>query len=709
MNGKSGIETVHVVFKTHLDIGFTDLAENVIQQYVTSFIPKAIETAEQLALSGEDAGFVWTTGSWLINHYLNAAGPAERERMEDAIRKGYIAWHGLPFTTHTELLDESLCRYGLSIAAGLDRRFGRKTIAGKMTDVPGHTIGLVPLLAEAGIHYLHLGVNPASKVPSVPSVFRWRAADGSEVVVNYAGNYGEVLQIEGLKDVLVFAHTGDNHGPPGPDEIRQQFRELQEQFPGAKVRASTMDAFAAKLLELKENLPVVTEEIGDTWIHGAGTDPWKVAAYRELLRLRSNWIGEGKWVEGSKEDAKFSGELLMVAEHTWGMDLKKYLPDFSNYGKTEFRAAREADLVDPKLIPDRYAYLKFFSMNESDAMTDEERKQAAAMRSYAAFENSWKEQREYISQAVGHLPGNLKTDAMNALLVLRPERENTAGTQRLQTKHNYKLGTFEVAFGDDGSLMRLSDAAGKVWADGEGRTGLGSYVYETYAHEDIQQWNRDYNVNHSWTHGWADADFGKPGFEWANPQPRHQEFCPFGAQLYYRQEAEADVVIACVTMPPEAAEHCGAPRSLELQYRFPLDYPRIEISLNWFNKDANRLPEASWLSFPFLADNPNLWTLSKLGANVSPLHVVKNGARNLHACDDGGMNYHGADGRVRLVSLDAPLISPGDRRLFQFDNTFAPLQNGFHVCLHNNKWGTNFPMWYEEDAKFRFIIELISN
>jgi len=27
-----------------------------------------------------------------------------------------------------------------------------------MTDVPGHTLGIVPLLAAAGVHFLHLGV-----------------------------------------------------------------------------------------------------------------------------------------------------------------------------------------------------------------------------------------------------------------------------------------------------------------------------------------------------------------------------------------------------------------------------------------------------------------------------------------------------------------------------------------------------------------------
>ena len=33
------IEMVHVIFKTHLDIGFTHLAEHVVTQYMEEYIP----------------------------------------------------------------------------------------------------------------------------------------------------------------------------------------------------------------------------------------------------------------------------------------------------------------------------------------------------------------------------------------------------------------------------------------------------------------------------------------------------------------------------------------------------------------------------------------------------------------------------------------------------------------------------------------------
>ena len=122
---------------------------------------------------------------------LQRGSRAERSRLEQAIVAGDLAWHALPFTLHTELADAGLIESALGIAAELDVRFGRQTIAAKMTDVPGHTRALVPLLAAAGVQFLHIGVNPACPMPDVPPVFRWRSPDGAEVVVAYhSGGYG---------------------------------------------------------------------------------------------------------------------------------------------------------------------------------------------------------------------------------------------------------------------------------------------------------------------------------------------------------------------------------------------------------------------------------------------------------------------------------------------------------------------------------------
>ena len=195
----TSLQTIHLVFKTHLDIGFTGFARDVTEEYFSSFIPAAMDLAAALRRDGGEERFVWTTGSWLIYEYLEQAAPRDRRRMEEAIAAGDIAWHALPLTAHSELMDASLFRYGLSLSQELDARFGRKTIAGKMTDVPGHTRAIVPLLAEAGVRLLHVGVNPASMPPDVPQAFTWRSPDGSEVVVVYQkGDYGGLTVAPGV-------------------------------------------------------------------------------------------------------------------------------------------------------------------------------------------------------------------------------------------------------------------------------------------------------------------------------------------------------------------------------------------------------------------------------------------------------------------------------------------------------------------------------
>jgi len=269
----STIKRVHVVFKTHLDIGYTHMAQDVVDRYMNSFIPQALDLSEKLAQEEGPVKFVWTTGSWLIKQFLQTASEPMRARMEEGIRQGRIVWHGLPFTTHTELMDERLFEYGLSLSQDLDKTFGRTTTAAKMTDVPGHTIAMVPLLVKRGIQYIHIGVNDVSKNPSVPKMFVWRAPDGSEIIVNYADAYGKPFHLEGMEDALYFAHTHDNFGPPKLEEVKALYDQLQRDYPGADIVASTMDAYAEKLHEVKHRLPIITEEIGDSWIHGAASDP----------------------------------------------------------------------------------------------------------------------------------------------------------------------------------------------------------------------------------------------------------------------------------------------------------------------------------------------------------------------------------------------------------------------------------------------------
>ena len=316
---------VLVVFKTHLDIGYTDYSENVINNYINTFIPNAIKVGN--ALKGTDTPFIWTVGSWLIWEALKRDKDGS---LEKAIKDGIISWHGLPFTSHTELMNKELFEYGLSLSKKLDEKFGTTTIGAKMTDVPGHTIGMVPLMKKSGLKFLHIGVNGATPVPEVPSVFRWKCHD-DEIVVMYGDGYGKDQEFDDF--IICFGHTNDNMGPQSPDEIIALYDKLKAKYPDCTIRAATLNDVAEKILTLKD-LPVVENEIGDTWIHGAGTDPKKVGIYRELLRyIEKNGIG----------NKDISDNLLLVPEHTCGMNICVYYNNTKDWYYDDFKNSADTD------------------------------------------------------------------------------------------------------------------------------------------------------------------------------------------------------------------------------------------------------------------------------------------------------------------------------------------------------------------------------
>ena len=93
--------------------------------------------------------------------------------------------------------------------------------------------------------------------------------------------------------------------------------DLRKEFPGAKILASTLDAFAEEMEKAKECLPVVESEMGDTWSHGPPSDPLKVSMFRTLTRVRRLCLDEGRCSLDDHRFYNFSRLLLKNAEHDW--------------------------------------------------------------------------------------------------------------------------------------------------------------------------------------------------------------------------------------------------------------------------------------------------------------------------------------------------------------------------------------------------------
>lgn len=664
------MKKVIVVSKTHLDLGFTDFAENIRKKYVGEFIPQAIELAQKV--NKEKKNFVWTTGSWIIKEALHQPDEKRKNELIKAVKEGNIVAHALPFTLHSELLDADTFDYGLSIVDEIDALKGGKTVAAKMTDVPGHTKALVPLLAKHGIKLLHIGVNGVSAVPEVPECFLWRCGE-SEVIVIYSGDYGGAYKSDLIDEVLYFDHTVDNRGAPAPERVLQKLGQIQREYPDYEVTAGTLDEYAEILWQVKEKLPVYEGEIGDTWIHGSAADPYKSAALRTLMRLKGEWLADGSMKHGDGEYCAFSDALLCIAEHTCGIDSKIGLGDYENYLKPDFNEARARDKVVTKHP------FREFPYNYNSLLMRE-------IGSYSVMERSWAEQREYIEKAVCALSTAHAEKAKKALGELMPERpEKIEGEEYTGTLH---FGGLELEINEYGGIGRLT-------LDGEDvvqKNNNPIFEYRSYSKSDYDFWFANYIRNMDINGSWGYGDFGKPLLKYADGK------YPTG-KFYYKAEkirvkTDKNFVGAAAQLKCDGVlcEKAGAPRTVQIFYT--LGEKGLKISVSWYEKDANRLPEAIYLHFYPRAENLEI---VKVGEKIDYKNVASMGGRNLHAVEKCTF------GKFELVNCHSPLISVGRGKIIEYDNKIeSPEKDGISYVLCDNLWGTNFPLWYGDNARFDF-------
>ena len=658
------VKRVLVMFKCHFDAGFIDTQAAVVHRYFKEFFPRAIDLANELRQSGSYR-YVWTTGSWLLYEYLEQASPAERARMEKAISAGDIAWHALPFTWQTELMDASMIAGSIGLSKALDGRLGKKTTGAKMTDVPGHTRGLIAPLSAQGVKFLDIGVNDASTPAEVPPLFIWNNPNGASLTVMYHHGYGGVVRVPDSDAAVAIVVRDDNTGPHTAEEIRETYTTLGRDFPNAQIIPTNLTEIANAVDAHRGSLPMVTGEIGDTWIHGVASDPLKLARYREVARLRRHWLANGKFAAGDAMDIALLRRLLLEVEHTWGTDTKTWL-DFDHY-----------------LPGDLAAMLN--------------------TKNYKVVQFSWEEKRKDLFTGINALPASLRDQALTAV---RNLEVNAAEPQMAHSGGPYAaadIDTEQFVLGIDpksGAIRRLLNKKMKrEWASEDHPLAL--FSYQTLSQNDYSRFFASYVVSEE---DWAKKDFGKPNIERFGAESR--EWLPSVSDLHVEQGKNGHRLLARLEIKDAEAQRSGRasfPRMMYLELRLPKSEPVIDINFSWFQKPATRLPEALWLSFHPIAPDPNGWRLEKSDEPVSPLDVVRSGNRHMHALSKG-FGYQDQSGAFLVDTLDSPVVALGPRSPLCFLKEPPDLSAGVHCNLFNNAWGTNYIMWFGENMKFRFLL-----
>jgi len=665
----SSVKHVSIVFKCHLDVGFTNTQAAVKRKYFDVYYPQAIRTAAAARTAGPDS-YIWTTGSWMLYEYLEQATSQQRRDMEKSIAAGDIAWHALPFTWQTEMLDPSMITGALAFSSTLDTRFGRRTIAAKMSDVNGHSRGLISPLVAAGVKLLDIGVNGACTIPEVPAIFSWCDPASQSLTVVYHPGYGGDVQVPGTDLALSVEMRTDNGGPHSAGEIAAIYTRLRAKFPNAALQPSTLSDFAAAVGPYSDRLPTVTGEIGDTWIYGVPSDPPKVAQYRELARLRQQWLSEKKFTVGDATDRQFLERLLLAVEHTWGTDTKSYL-DSDHYTVHDLQVA----LADPVKFP-----------------------------GYKIMADSWQEKRDDVTQSIVTLPPALHTEAQHHLQQLTPSSPDTTGLKPMLPRAEVVTPHFILSIDpSNGSIVRLqSRKTWKEWASAEHPLAL--FTYLTLSAEDYTRYRHAYTIS---TDKWVLADFGKPNIDRFGAVSR--EWCPTLVHAWSTPGKHQHSILLQLKFDDRtaSANSCaGWPQSIFLELTLPNESPTLHLRLTTLDKPATRLPESMSLTFNPRPANPGSsqaanWSFEKVGQTVHPSDVVSGGNRNMHAISDK-IRFSDSSGTFEIATLDAPVVSLADRSPLYFSETLPTLQQGIHFNLYNNAWGTNYVQWNSGDWCWRF-------
>jgi hypothetical protein len=553
----------------------------------------------------------------------------------------------------------------LALARSLDKRYGRVTTGAKMTDVPGHTRGIIAPFERGGIKFLEIGVNGGSTPADLPPLFLWKDTAGASLAMMYHHEYGDVAVVPGSDLALVTAVRGDNSGPHTPEEIAQIHADLAAQFPNAEIKAANLSEMANALEPFRGNLPVITQEIGDTWIYGCASDPLKVARFRELARLREKWIADGSLKVGDETDLQLLRHVLLEAEHTWGTDTKTWL-DFDNYLPADL-----AKMLDTK--------------------------------NYKVVEFSWIEKRQDLLDGVATLPEVLRKQAEGAIAEVNAPAEMELAGKTIAHTAGKPIEAAHFVIGIDprtGAITKLRNKkTGREWASEQNPIAL--FSYQTLSQEEYQLYQSRYLTIKA---DWAQKDFGKPNIERFGA--KSQEWEPTRANVAIRKWSHGHSIMIGLEIADDEARQSGRaapPKSVNVELVLLNDEPAVHINVSWSGKPATRMPEAFWLTFNPIVDDVHGWSLDKAGHAVSPFDVVENGNRHMHALGKG-FSWKGAGASFAVETLDAPVVAFGKRDPLYFGNDQPDLSKGIHSCLYNNAWGTNYIMWYGEDLRARYVL-----
>jgi alpha-mannosidase len=347
--------TIHLLHHSHVDIGYTHVQDEV-KQIQWRNLESAIKLASESQNFPEGERFKWNSEvMWPIESYLREKELEKVKLLKEAISKGWIEPDAFFANELTELCTTEELVQLTSDVRRITAECGIKPQAAMITDIPGWSWGIVPVLAKSGVKYLSLGTNPGHRIGGTirewgDRPFYWVSPSGEEKILCWIHEKGYSLFHTGLKyDELKFRldegrifgylndlyenrypyeiitlryNIGSDNGPTDP-LLSRAVKEWNEKYVTPKIKIMTVsESFSEFEKRYGDQIPSFSGAYTGYWEDGAASSAYETSINRKAA-ANINTAGalmvmnNNKGFQPDKIDDAWRN-VLLFDEHTWG-------------------------------------------------------------------------------------------------------------------------------------------------------------------------------------------------------------------------------------------------------------------------------------------------------------------------------------------------------------------------------------------------------
>jgi len=373
---------VYLLHHSHVDIGYTHVQTEVERKH-WQYFKQVIDLAGKTADYPPGSAFKWNVEVlWAVDSFLKQASPADSQAFVDAVKKGWIGLDALYGNELTALCrPEELVRL-VDYARMLRRRFDVTIDTAMITDVPGYTWGIVPVLAQSGVKYFSVGPNRGHRIGYTLSTwgdkpFYWQSPSGRESILCWVAGEGYSFFHSGRLDAgrlfdylkrlgdseypydmvqLRYSIGGDN-GPPDPN-MSDFVKKWNEKYAYPRlVVATTTEMFKEFERRYASQVPKVSGDFTPYWEDGAGSSAAETTINRDaaerLIQTETLWAMLNPTGYPAEQFQDAWRNVILYDEHTWGAHCSISQPE-SDFTKAQWKIkqafALNADLQSRNLL-----------------------------------------------------------------------------------------------------------------------------------------------------------------------------------------------------------------------------------------------------------------------------------------------------------------------------------------------------------------------